>query len=407
MICVSFALESVRVLDLSRLLPGPFCTMFLADYGAEVIKVEDTSMGDYARELKPKIGENSAFFHSVNRNKKSICIDLKTEQGKEIFMKLVEKADVVVESFRPGAMDRLGLGYDVLKKNNPGLIYCAISGYGQTGPYSKLPGHDINFISYAGLLEYCGEKDRKPVVPPVQIGDIGGGALMGTIGILMALYERNRSGKGQFIDVSIMDGALSWLHVILPGYLATKEKLERGVHDLFGKKANYEVYETKDNRYLSVGTSELKFWEAFCKTIGREDFISKIHAPIHEQNEMKEEIQSIIIQKTLQEWIEKLDGVDTCVSPVNRLEDLETDPQYIARNMFQSFHDPELGEITLIAPPIQLSETPGAIRHLAPKSGEHTHEILAEIGYSEQQIANMQNLNIFKNQAIKAQTNTM
>ncbi|CAI8870784.1 alpha-methylacyl-CoA racemase [Brevibacillus sp. IT-7CA2] len=376
--------------------------MLLADYGAEVIKVEDTELGDYARAIQPKLGDDSAFFHSVNRNKKSICLDLKTEQGKEVFLKLVENADVVVESFRPGVMDRLGIGYDILKMINPGLIYCAITGYGQTGPYSKKAGHDINFISYAGLLEFFGESDRKPVVPPVQIGDIGGGALMGTIGVLMALFEKGRSGKGQFIDVSIMDGALSWLQVLLPSYLATKERQERGKLDVSGRKANYDVYETKDGRYLSVGASERKFWENFCRVIGRKSFVLKIHTSDAEQNEMKAEIQSILMQKTRQEWMEIFDTVDCCVSPINQLEDLEEDPQFLERNMFQTFHDPELGEVKLISPPIKLSETPGKIRKLAPKSGEHTNEILSEIGYSEQQIGALLSQGVIKNQVDKS-----
>ncbi|MEH7484950.1 CaiB/BaiF CoA-transferase family protein, partial [Neobacillus drentensis] len=305
---MSLALESLRILDLTRLLPGPFSTMLLADYGAEVIKIEDTGPGDYARAMSPKIGEDSAIFHSVNRNKKSICLDLKTEQGKEIFLKLVEKADVVVESFRPGVMDRLGVGYEVLKKINPRLIYCAITGYGQTGPYSNMPGHDINYISYAGILEYMGVSGSKPVVPSVQIADLGSG-LMSTIGILMALIERGRSGKGQFIDVSMLDGALSWLQLFLPAYFATGQQPERGNLNLTGRKAYYTVYETKDGLYLSVGAGEPKFWVEFCKIIEREDLIQKMYVPMEEQDYLREEVQSIIIQKSRQEWMDKFDGV--------------------------------------------------------------------------------------------------
>ncbi|MCM3180440.1 CaiB/BaiF CoA transferase family protein [Cytobacillus horneckiae] len=403
---MSLALESLRVLDLTRLLPGPFSTMLLADYGAEVIKIEDTGTGDYVREMKPKIGENSALFQSVNRNKKSICLDLKTEQGKEILLKLVEKADVLVESFRPGVMERLGIGYDVLKQVNQRLIYCAITGYGQTGPYSKKPGHDINYISYAGILEYMGVSDRKPIVPPVQLADLGGGALMGTIGILMALIERESSGKGQFVDISMMDGALSLFQVLLPAFLASKEQPKRGEHFLAGGRANYEVYQTKDGLYLSVGSTELKFWKRFCETIGREDFIQKIHAPIKEQDSMKEEIQSIIIKKSRQEWLGIFDRVETCVSPVNRLEDLEKDPQFIERKMFQTYRDAENDEVKLISPPIMLSETPGVIRNLAPKLGEHTNEILSDIGFSDQQIEVLLNQHIIKNRASESASKT-
>ncbi|MEG0438146.1 MAG: CaiB/BaiF CoA-transferase family protein [Solibacillus sp.] len=388
---MSVALESIRVLDLTRLLPGPFSTMLLADYGAEVIKVEDTGAGDYIRNREPKIGDDSAIFHSVNRNKKSICLDLKTVQGKEILKSLVENADVLVESFRPGVMDRLGVGYDILKTINPRLIYCAISGYGQTGPYANKPGHDLNYISYAGILEYMGDRGSKPIIPSIQVADLGGGALMGTIGILMAIVERERSGKGQFIDISMLDGALSWLQLTLPDFLASGIQSKRGEHKLFGRNANYAIYETKDNRYISVGTTEQKFWNEFCKTIDREDFCEKINGPMEEQDQMKAIIQSIIIQKTLQEWVEIFDQVDTCVTPLNRFEDLEKDPHIIQREMIQTYSDPEYGNVKLIAPPIKMSKTPGSIRKLAPKSGEHTVEILAGMGLTKEQIETLEN----------------
>ncbi|MGG1674358.1 CaiB/BaiF CoA transferase family protein [Neobacillus sp. NRS-1170] len=383
---MSSALTSLRILDLTRLLPGPYCTMLLADYGAEVIKIEDTGLGDYVRANSPKIGENSALFHSVNRNKKSVCLNLKTDKGKEIFLKMAENADVVVESFRPGVMDRLGVGYDVLKKINPTLVYCALTGYGQTGPYANKPGHDLNYISYAGLLEFIGERNRKPIVPPIPIADIGGGALLATVGILMALFQRERSGKGQFVDISMMDGALSWLQLTLPDYFVTNIQPNRGELRLSGRSAFYEVYETKDGRYLSVGAVEAKFWEQFCKVIGREEFIHQQHVPMDEQDRIKAEIQAIISTKAQKEWVEIFSKVDACVTPVNKFEDLETDPQLIEREMIQTFHDSEIGPVKLIAPPIKMSETPGSIRKLAPKSGKHTAEILAQMGYSNQEI---------------------
>ncbi|MFF2876445.1 CaiB/BaiF CoA transferase family protein [Gottfriedia sp. NPDC057991] len=393
---MSSALNSLRVLDLTRLLPGPYCTMLLADYGAEVIKIEDTNLGDYARAGEPKVGEDSAFFHSLNRNKKSICLDLKSEQGKAIFLKLVEKVDVVVESFRPGVMDKLGVGYEELKKINPSLIYCAVTGYGQTGPYAKQPGHDLNYISYAGLLELFGERNRKPTVPPVPIADLGGGALLATVGILMALFERERSGKGQFIDISMMDGALSWLQLNLPDYLTANIPSKRGELQLSGKNAFYEVYETKDGRFLSVGAVEPKFWKEFCRVIEREDLIQKQYAPIQIQDQMKVEIQAIISTKTQKEWVEVFSNVEACVSPLNSFEDLESDPQIIERELFQTFNDPELGEVKLISPPIKMSETPGTIRELAPKSGQHTNCILAEHGYSSEKIEELRNQRVIR-----------
>ncbi|GGE20294.1 CoA transferase [Marinithermofilum abyssi] len=375
-------LGNIRVLDLTRLLPGPYCTMLLADFGAEVIKVEDPEVGDYARELDG----NGAFFHSLNRNKKSVAIHLKTEQGKEIFLKMAEKADVVVESFRPGVMDRLGVGYDALKRVNPSLIYCAVTGYGQTGPYAGLVGHDINYLSYAGLLHLFGERDKKPFVPPVQIADIGGGALPAAIGIMLALFERERSGKGQFVDISMLDNVISWMQTILPHYFATGVQPKRGELMLAGGKACYEMYETKDGRYLSVGALESKFWAAFCKGIGREDFIPLLDAPLHEQHRLKAEIQTILSEKTLAEWLEIFVDVEACVSPVHTLEEMVKDPQVIARKIIQAMSHSSIGEIKHVAPPIRLSKTPGSLRTPAPKLGEHTGEMLSEIGYSSEQI---------------------
>lgn len=369
-------LTSIRVLDLTRLLPGPYCTMMLADFGAEVIKVEEPKLGDYARERVPKVDEDSAFFHALNRNKKSICLNLKTDEGKAHFRKLVEKADVVVESFRPGVMKRLGLDYETLKTINPGIIYCAITGYGQTGPYANRPGHDINYISYAGLLELMGRKDGKPIVPAAQIGDIGGGAMPATIGILLALFGREKSGKGQFVDISMTEGALSWLSPLLSEYFTNSNQPKRGEQVLSGGLASYEVYQTKDDRFLSVGALEPKFWQTFCTTIGREDLIPYLAAPKNKQNDMKQDIQTIIYKKTLDEWMDVFSGIDACVAPVLTFDEVLEDPQVQARGMIQSMEHSNPGDRKQIGTPINLSETPGKIYSQAPKLGEHTGEIL-------------------------------
>lgn len=375
-------LQSIRVLDLTRLLPGPYCTMMLADFGAEVIKIEDPNIGDYARMYEPKLDEDSALFHSLNRNKKSVCLDLKSEEGKDHFLRMAEKADVVVESFRPGVMERLGLDYETLKIANPGLVYCAVTGYGQTGPYANQPGHDINYLSYAGLLNLMGEKGGKPIVPAAQIADIGGGALPATVGILLALLEREKSGKGQFIDISMMDGVISWLQTILPNYLADHTPANRGEQLLSGGLAAYAVYETKDGRFLSVGALEPKFWQAFCEGIGRNDFIPRLSESLHEQHRLKYEIQTIIYQQTLAEWMEVFSANEACVSPVLTLEEMTVDPQVMARDMIQTVKNKTLGTMKQIGIPIKLSETPGEIHTQAPKLGEHTEEFLTEMGLS-------------------------
>lgn len=372
-------LQSIRVLDLTRLLPGPYCTLMLADFGAEVIKVEDPVAGDYLRDFEPKLDTDSAVFHSLNHNKKSICLDLKTEKERSHFLKLVETADVVIESFRPGVMKRLGLDYETLKQRNSRLIYCAITGYGQTGPYKDKPGHDLNYLSYAGLLHVMGEKDRKPVIPATQIADIGGGAYPAIAGILLALLEREKSGEGQLVDVSMLDGVVSWMHMLLPSVFAERE-VKRGEELLNGGFACYQVYETKDSRFLTMGGIERKFWKVFCEGIERQDFIDCLDAPMEKQEQMKQEIQTIIAGKTLEEWLDIFSEKEACVTPVKTMEETLDDPQLQAREMIQTISHPELGKMKQIGNPIKLSESPNKTFLPAPKRGEHTELILREIG---------------------------
>lgn len=360
-------LTGIRVLDLSRLLPGPYSTMVLADFGAEVIKIEDPLLGDYARDFEPKVAGQGTMFHSLNRNKSSIALNLKEEVDKEKFLDMVKEADIVVESFRPGVMDRLGVGYDTLKELNEGIIYCAITGYGQNGPYRDKPGHDLNYIGYAGLLQLMGTSDRPPVVPATTIADIGGGAQPAIIGILLALFHRERTGEGQYIDISMLDNIISWQQTLLPGYLNAGIVPERGNQMLDGGTAYYNVYETKDQRYLAVGAVELKFWKEFCEIIGREDFIERHLDPTEGQREMKREIDKIIKTKTLAEWTKIFDPIDACVSPILTYPELEENPQVQARNMIEPFEDEVDGTIRHIGIPIKLSKTPGKIRSLAPK----------------------------------------
>ncbi|WP_310192995.1 CoA transferase [Neobacillus niacini] len=371
-------LNNIRVLDLSRLLPGPYCTQLLADFGAEVIKVEEPKLGDYARWGEPKIGEYKPIFSSLNRNKKSITLDLKNMEDKKSFIELVKTSDVLVESFRPSVMKNLGLDYDTLKEINPKLVYCAITGYGQNGPYKDKPGHDINYLSIAGLLQFNGEKDNKPIPPATQIADIGGGSLMAAVGILTALMGRNQTGKGQFVDISMTDGVLSWLQTILPDYLVGQDK-QKGELKLSGGKAAYSVYETADNRYLSVGALEPKFWKEFCEGIERLDFIPLLEAPFTEQEKLKAEIEQIIKKKTLDEWVAIFDQLDACVSPVLLLEEVLNHPQIKARDMIVEIDDDELGKMKHIGIPIKLSDTPGQIRTRAPKLGEHNEELLRHL----------------------------
>ncbi|SER86704.1 CaiB/BaiF CoA-transferase family protein [Psychrobacillus sp. OK032] len=381
---MSLPLENIRVLDLTRLLPGPYCTLMLADFGADVIKIEEPGNGDYARWEKPMIDdEGGAIFYSLNRNKRSVSLDLKSENGKEIFFDLVKTADVLVESFRPGVMERLGLGYEKLQEINKGLIYCAITGFGQTGPYSKLPGHDLNYLSYAGLLDLQGEKNGKPLISSIQIADIAGGAQMAINGILLALLEKNKSGEGQFVDISMLDGSVSLMQTLLPEYLASGELPKRGESVLNGGRACYEVYKTKDQRFLSVAALEPKFWVEFCKVIGEESLISLLNGSQLEQESMKRIIQEIIIEKTLEEWVVIFKDVDTCVAPVLNLSEMISDPQIIEREIITDVNFPNRETLKQVGIPIKLSKTPGGIRSAPPKLGEHNEEIFLELGYSD------------------------
>ncbi|WP_174733332.1 CaiB/BaiF CoA transferase family protein [Mesobacillus harenae] len=380
------ALSGVKVLDLSRLLPGPYCTLMMADYGAEVIKIEEPGKGDYIRWRKPAIEGIGARHLTINRNKKSVELNLKTEEGKRIFKKMAESADVILESFRPGVMDRLGLGYEEISKVNKGIVYCSLTGYGQTGPYRNLPGHDINYIGYSGILGLIGEKDGKPVVPGVQIADIGGGALMALSGICMALFHRVRSGQGQYIDVSMMDGAVSWLYASASDYFASGKTPERGNTRLDGHFAYYHVYQTKDKKYLSVGASEFKFWKRICELIGKPEWTELHEGSGEVQKQLKLDLSELFRQKNQQEWLDLLANEDTCVGPVNDIDQIFEDPQIIDRELFLEMNHPTAGTVKQIGFPIKFSKTKGKILSHSPLLGEHTEEVLAQLDYTNEDI---------------------
>ncbi|WP_336046697.1 CaiB/BaiF CoA transferase family protein [Solibacillus ferritrahens] len=379
-------LKGVKVLDLSRLLPGPYCTLMMADYGAEVIKIEEPGQGDYIRWRKPAIEGIGARHLTINRNKKSIEINLKTDEGKEIFKKMAADADVILESFRPGVMNRLGLGYEEISKINEGIVYCSLTGYGQTGPYRYLPGHDINYIGYSGILGLIGEKDGKPIVPGVQIADIGGGALMALSGICMALFHKERTGKGQYIDVSMMDGAVTWLYAAASDYFASGKVPERGSNRLDGQFAFYNVYKTKDKKYLTVGASEFKFWKRICELIEKPEWISLHEGSEEVQEKLKQKLTQLFKQENQAYWIELLASEETCVSPVNDIDQIFKDPQVIERELFKEMNHPLAGTIKQIGFPIKFSETQGEIYSHAPILGEHTEEILSKLNYSNDHI---------------------
>lgn len=382
-------LQGVKVLDLSRLLPGPFCSLLLADLGAEVLKVEDTGMGDYVRWTPPYVGgdeakgagTHSAQFLALNRNKRSIQIDLKSEAGKEILLKLVSDHDVVLESFRPGVLDKLGVGYEVMKGVNEKLVYCAITGYGQNGPFTTRAGHDMNYLGLGGLLGLSGAKDGPPVQAAGQIADIGGGAQMAAIAILAALV----SGEGANLDISMTDGAMSWLAMPAASAFAGDVR-RRGDVDLAGKWACYMPYEAADG-WVSCGALEPKFWKSFCEGVGREDLIAKQFELAGSDGHA--EIAEVFKSKTRAEWAAFNDERDCCIEPVLELDEALESELVAARGMVTTIDQPGVGEVRQLASPIVIDGERPSRNEPAPGFGEHTDAVLSGLGYDDAAIANL------------------
>ncbi|NSW83112.1 MAG: CoA transferase [Syntrophothermus sp.] len=384
-------LQGIRVLDLSMYLPGPLCSQFLADFGAEVIKVEELT-GEWGRWVPPKMGKQSARFYAVNRNKKSIALNLKTEEGKDVFRKLVATADVLVEQFRPGVMDKLGLGYQQLRGINPRLIYCAITGYGQTGPLKMAAGHDLNYLSLAGVTGLTGTKNGRPAMSAVQIADIAGGTHGAVNAILLALLSREKSGEGQFCDVAMMDGAVNMLAYTLGEWSGAGQEPRRGAELLTGGYACYNIYETKDGKHVSLGAIEDKFWQGFCAKIGRLDFVP-LQWVQDKQEEMINAIGEVFRDMTRDEWVEFFADTDICFTPVLSLEEMAKHPQVMEREMVIMIDDFLGTGKAMFVPgiPVKLSETPGQVRLDFPEVGKHTCELLEELGCTSEEISNLKN----------------
>jgi alpha-methylacyl-CoA racemase len=377
-------LAGLRVLDLTRLLPGPVATLHLADLGADVVKIEDTGAGDYARTLGAPPGETSAFFRLINRNKRGLRLDLKRREGVEVFLRLARDADVIVEGFRPGVMDKLGLGYAAIAAINPRIVYCAISGYGQTGPYALRAGHDINYIGYAGVLDQIGAAGGAPVVPNFQIGDLLGGALTPLLGILAAVVDARGSGRGRYVDVAMTDAVLA--HAIFPlaGLLARYKAPPRGADLLSGGVPCYGVYATADGRHMAVGALEEKFWHLLCDTLGCPGL--KPHGLSFGASgaQAREELARIFAGRTQAEWVDVFDRIDCCVTPVLTIAESLDNEQLQARGMVV-----EAEGMPQFAPPFRISEYAFAVERPAPAPGEHSDEILRAAGYADADIGNL------------------
>ena len=423
-------LEGIKVLDLSRLLPGGFCSLLLADFGADVLKVEDTGMGDYIRWAPPyyegaEDSAKSALFLSLNRNKRSIRLDLKSAGGREALLRLVREYDVVLESFRPGVLDRLGVGYERMREENRGIVYCAISGYGQTGPKREAAGHDMNYLGLVGLLGLTGERggetggDGGPIQSAGQIADLGGGALMAAFGILAALRERDGmpaqrdgisadpgrsgaeagaeagtragcegSGEGQVVDVSMADGALSWLAMVAGGYFADGAAPRRGELPLAGSLICYRPYECADG-WVSLGALEPKFWQAWCRGVGREDLIEQqFERP---GSEAHEQVREIFRARPRAEWETFAGEHNCCLEPVLELEEALDSDLVRGREMVVEIEQPGAERpVRQLGIPVKLGRTPGEPRRMpGPALGEHTEQVLRAAGYSEAEVAEL------------------
>lgn len=377
------ALDGLKILDFSTLLPGPFASLMLADLGAEVLKISSKSKPDIVLDYPPFIEgtEISACQAWLGRNKKTMSLNLKTPEAVAIVKELVKEYDIVLEQFRPGVMEKLGLGYEALKAVNPGVIYCSLTGYGQTGPLRSAAGHDINYISRSGIISHAGRAEGGPSLMNFQIADIAVGSLNSVIGILAAVNWRGRTGKGQFVDVAMMDGCVPFNSLDGASFLVSGRQPKREGERLNGG-CIYDFYETKDGGYMSVGSLEPQFWASFCRAIGREDLIEGTVWP-ENVAEVKAEIRGIFKTKTRDEWVEVFSRYDACVQPVLDLKEaLLEDEQIKAREMVVDVELPlhEGVKVKQLASSVKLSECPCEYRHAGYPIGYHTREVIDSLG---------------------------
>lgn len=380
-------LEDVKVIDLTRILSGPFCTMTLADLGAEVIKIESPSGDDTRQWGPPFIGDKSAYFMSVNRNKKSIVLNLKKEKGKEAFLKLIEDADVVVENFRPGTLNKLGIGYEKLKSINPKVILASISGFGQSGSYAQKPGYDVLAQGIGGLMSVTGEPDGTPVKAGYSMADIGSG-MWATIGILTSLWERQRSGGGQWVDASLLDTMVSWQTYLAGNYFATGENPQ----PLGGAHPNivpYQVFNASDGYFvLAVGNDNL--WKSFVEAMNMESLKDPQFKTNPDRVKNRDKLISILNEifetRPKKEWVDLFESYKIPSGPVNNFSDILNDPHIKEREMVVEMDHPSLGDIKQLGIPVKLSRTPGELISIPPEQGEHSKDILRNIGYTDEQI---------------------
>lgn len=382
------ALEGIRVLDLSRLLPGPYCTMMLGDLGAEIIKIEEVKGGDPTRQTPPLLGSQGAAFRQVNRNKKSIAIDLKNAAGRDLFLQLCERADVVIEQFRPGVVDRLGVGYQTVSEINPQIVYCSLTGFGQDGPHRNRSGHDLNYLALSGVLGITTDDKGKPAMSGIQIADLAGG-MVAAYAILAALLARQHTGRGQYVDVSMFDVMMTMLPIAAAQFFAGKSFAVGDKMVLSGAYPFYNVYETSDGKWMTLGALEPKFWANFCATVGRVDLAAKQYVGGEEKRRLFEEVKAIFRSRTQSAWVETMRDADCCCEPVLTLGEAFEHEQARARQMV--LEEEAGGAMRQLGFAYKMSATPPRLNSRSPELGEHTEELLAELGMNEEERARLFN----------------
>lgn len=388
-------LKGIKIIDFTRLLPGPLATMFLADMGADVIKVEDPDSPDYVRDFEPTLGDTSAFYYALNRNKKSLAVNYLNPAGKDIILSLIKESDVLIEQFRPGVMKHFGLDYETLCTINPKLIYASITGYGQQSSLSQAAGHDLNYIAVGGLLSTMGMDDDTIVIPGVQIADIAGGSYMTMNAVLAAIIQRGITGKGQHLDISMTDCIVPLLALPFSEAIIKGKSTERGQFQLAGGLANYNVYKCKNGKFVALGSLEPKFWNKFCDKIGKNEWSNEILNGFETHQKIRSELKTIFLQKNHDEWISFFANEDICISAISELHDLHEQNHLKERKMFIPH---QIADTTFfsIKNPIDFTGSSSNEHWVAPKLGEDTISILKNIQLTDEDISKLESENVIK-----------